>query len=539
MQVAPSPARTRAAHARTPGWRAAGLALVIPLVVPASLGAQAPIIDSIAIETYDIFLPSEVAGNFLAAAMNALHVKTRPSVVRKELLFEVGEPLDARRLEETERNLRRRGIFRRVVVDTVRVDGRLVVRVFTSDGWTTNVDFGLSFTGNTLTWRAGLIEQNVLGTGHAFGVVYRDDPDRNALRLLTQLNRPFGTRAVVAGFYDDLSDGRAGAWAMGVPFLATEHRIGFELPGEAASRRILRYRSEDNGVRDTTAFWRRALVQRAAVGWAPVADPGGYVRVGVLGQIRQEKFLPIEDTLAVIPDSVTAAFGVYLDAFRPRFLEVTHYNGFAREEDVDIGTRVIVQLWAAPKPLGYPEGGIGPLVELQTGVGVPQVFARLRARAHGVFTGAGLDSGQVWGALTLASRAIRRQATVLHVEAGAQKDPVPGGEFDIGHGVGPRGFEPHAFTGTRTVWGIAEHRIFLFDALFDLFGLGVAGFFDYGGAWYADQSPRVGGDVGIGLRAGGTTSTGPNVGRLDLAYRFGDGWAGKRWVVSFGQAFEF
>jgi hypothetical protein len=72
-----------------------------------------------------------------------------------------------------------------------------------------------------------------------------------------------------------------------------------------------------------------------------------------------------------------------------------------------------------------------------------------------------------------------------------------------------------------------------------LIGLGVAGFVDYGGAWYADQSPRVGGNVGLGLRMGGTTSTGPNVGRLDVAYRFGEGWSGSRWVVSFGQAYEF
>jgi hypothetical protein len=86
---------------------------------------------------------------------------------------------------------------------------------------------------------------------------------------------------------------------------------------------------------------------------------------------------------------------------------------------------------------------------------------------------------------------------------------------------------------------VLEHRVFLFDALFNLIGLGVAGFVDYGGAWYPDESPRVGGNVGLGLRMGGTTSTGPNVGRLDVAYRFGDGWSGKRWVLSLGQAYEF
>jgi len=505
------------------------------VLAPGPARAQRPVIDSVAVETYDIFLPEEVEGNIFAGVMNALHVKTRPSVVRKELLFRAGDTLDPRRLAETERNLRRRGIFRRVVIDTVRADGKLVARVFTSDGWTTNVDVGLSFTGNTLTWRAGAIEQNVLGTGHALGAIYRDEPDRHALRLLTQINRPFGTRAMVSGYYDDLSDGRAGGWGGGVPFLATEHRVGVELPGEAASRRIIQWR---NG--DTLAVrWRRAFVQRAAVGWAPSASPGGYVRVGLLGQVRQEQYVLLADTAAAIPDTVTGAFGVYADVARSRFLEVTHYNGFAREEDVDLGLRAAVQVWVAPRALGYRESGVAPLADVQIGAGVPQVFARLRAHAHGMFTTSGLDSGLVWGGLTVASRVMRRQATVLHVEAGAQRNPAPGAEFDIGHGIGPRGFEPHAFTGTRTAWGLLEHRVFLADALLDLFGVGVAGFVDYGGAWYPDQSPRVGGNVGLGLRLGGTTSTGPNVGRFDVAYRFGEGWSGKRWVVSFGQAYEF
>jgi hypothetical protein len=510
--------------------------LALLAVLAPKLRAQSPpVIDSVEIHNFDIFTPDEAEGNPFASLMNALHARTRASVIRRELLFHTGDTLDLRRLQETERNLRRRGLFRRVAIDTVRANGKLIVRVFTSDGWTTNLDVGLSFTGKTVTWRAGAIEQNVLGTGHALGAVFRKEPDRNALRLLTQLNRPLGTRAVLAGFYDDLSDGRAGGWGGGVPFLALSDRFGVELPGEAASRRILQFR---DGVASDT-LWRRGFTQRIAVGWAPWASPAGYVRVGVLGQVRQERFVPITDTAAVVPDSVSGAVGAYVDVARPRYIKVTHYNGFAHEEDIDLGIRATVQLWGAPGSFGYDASGVAPLVEVQVGAGTPEAFLRLKAHAHGLFTSAGLDSGMVWGAVTLASRAIHRQATVIHVEAGAQERPIPGAEFDLGHGIGPRGFESHAFTGTRAAWGIAEHRIFLVDALFGLFGLGIAGFVDYGGAWYPDESPRVGGDVGLGLRSGGTASTGPNVGRFDLAYRFGDGWSGSRWVVSFGTAFEF
>jgi len=512
------------------------IAAALVVAGPSVLRAQAPpLIDSVAIETHDIFDSTEARGSVLFRLMNSLHVKTQSWVVRREVLVRAGAPLDARLLAETVRNLRRLGLFRRVVIDTARVDGKLVARIVTYDGWTTTLETALSFTGNVVTWSAGLTERNVLGTGNLVGASYRKEADRSAWRFRGQLNRALGTRAVVAGFYDDLSDGRAGAWTPEVPFRAFGDRLGGGLPGEAADQRILRFR---DGVESDT-LWRRGLVQRAWVGWAPVAGPGGYVRVGLYGHVRREAIVALRDTGVAVPDSVSGVVGFFLEAQHPQFVEVTHYNGFAREEDFDLSTHALLGVVVAPSAFGYPRTGVGAGLDAQAGLGSPRAFVRVRAQVSGLLTSAGLDSGRVSAGITLASRIIPRQATVLHVEAGLQKNPYPGTEFDLGHGLGPRAFKPHAFTGTRAVWGIAEHRVFVLDDLLGLLGLGFAGFADYGGAWYADEDPRFGGDVGIGLRVGATRATGPNVGRLDLAYQFGDGVTGRRWVVSFGQAYEF
>lgn len=516
------------------------IVVVAGLAWPRGTAAQAPdapVIDSIVVETRNVFEDDE-ASNFLFRLTNALHFKTHPYVVRRELLFQVGERYDSAVVAETERNLRALGVFREVTIDTVRRAGRLVVTVTTSDGWSTDLNLTARSTGGVFTWSAGLTERNLLGTANLAGVSYRDEVDRNALRVLGRINRAFGSRLVSEGFYDDLSDGQFGAWAIGVPFRALGDRESITLSGEAADRRTLRYRTEGD-IQDTAFWWRRALVQRASVAYAPVAGSNGYVRVGLEGQVRREEFIPVADTGLAIEDTVTAALGLFGEAFRPRFVVVTHYNGFAREEDVDLSTRVRLAAWMTPSGLGYAQTGVVPTAALQVGGAVGKVFARLQAEAHGLFTADGLDSGRVWVGLTAASRLLPRQATVLRVEAGAQERPVPGAEFDLGHGLGPRAFAPHAFTGTRSVWGILEHRTFLVDDLLGLLGVGIAAFLDYGGAWYPDQDARFGGDVGLGLRLGTTRSTGANVGRFDLAYQFGDGVDGSRWVFSFGRAFEF
>ena len=50
-----------------------------------------------------------------------------------------------------------------------------------------------------------------------------------------------------------------------------------------------------------------------------------------------------------------------------------------------------------------------------------------------------------------------------------------GAEFDLGRSVGPRGFDAHAFSGTRAVWGTLEHRWFAVDEVLHLLGVGFAG----------------------------------------------------------------
>ncbi len=522
-------------------YRALIVSLLVALAWPARAlgqdptGASPPVIDTIVVATYNVFGPAESQANAIFRIANALRVKTQPFVVTRELLFRVGQPYDSARVAESERNLRALGIFRDVRIDTLRIGDRLAVVVVTADGWSTQLQFNMRYTAGTFSWSGGVIEQNFLGTASRAGVVYRDEPDRTAFTFIGATDRVLGTRMSLQGYYDDLSDGTRGGWNVGVPFRASLDRSSFGLPGIAGDERVLQYRDGDT----TAVYQHRFLVQSGHVAFAPLAETRTYIRLGAMGVIRREEFVRSVDAGLAVPDTMSGAIGVFGEFARTRFKVMTHYNGFAQEQDVDLSDRIQLAGWLAPASWGYGETGAGLGVGLQTGVSLGFNFVKLNATANGLFNSAGLDSGQVRVDVTLATRLIAKSATVVHFSGAARKGTPPGQEYDLGHGFGPRVFGPHSFTGDRTVWFAAEHRAFLIDEVAGLLGLGFAAFFDYGGAWYADQPSRLGGDVGLGLRIGATRSSGHNVGRIDLGYRFGEGFSGNRWALAFGRGFAF
>ncbi|MGD2136102.1 MAG: hypothetical protein PVF27_08080, partial [Gemmatimonadales bacterium] len=259
-------------------WLVAGLwggavASLAAQQVPAS---DPPTVDSVAVATYNVFDREETEGNFLFALANFLHVTTRPYVVRQELLFRAGEPYDSAKVAESERLLRARGLFRDVEIDTVRTARGLVARVVTADGWTTELVLNARSTGEEISWSVGGVERNLLGTGALAGVTYRDEPDRTALRLRGEQRRIGGTRFMISGFYDDLSDGQIGTWFAGMPFLANADGFGFELRGEAGTQRMLRFRDGDS----LDTYRRRVAYQSGAVALAPRAGTDQYLRLG-------------------------------------------------------------------------------------------------------------------------------------------------------------------------------------------------------------------------------------------------------------------
>jgi hypothetical protein len=532
---------------RLPPRRLAALGL---LLLPFRLVAQVPAdsadsaaappaassdtLRAVELDRRDIFDPSE--RGWLARVANALHVETRAATIRRELLFRPGEPYDSARVAESERNLRALAVFRRVRIDTVRTDSGLVARVLTKDGWSTKADWRFRSTGGEVAYTIGLVEDNLLGTASSASVRYRKNPDRSSVTLGFRRPRLFAGTVGIGLIYDDRSDGRLSAAVLEQPFYALTSRRGFRLEGEDRDERVLQFFNGASEARDTLTH--RFSLARGTYAWAVRASSEGFLRVGVQAQARREDFLP-EASTAPFPKTVTGAAGAFATWNRARFLVTRGYAGFAREEDVDLGLTVRLGMMVAPKAFGYDRDGLGPMLAARAGGRLPGGFGYLEALANGLYDSAGLDSGSVQFAATAVLQPAPHHVGVLHVDGGWLKDPVPGAEFDLGLGVGPRAFQSHAFTGDRSFFTTAEYRLTVVDDFLGQLGLGVAGFADYGGAWYSGDPRRTGWDTGIGLRVGATRSTDTDALRFDLAWRFANDAQGAGWVFTIGKGFVF
>ena len=428
-------------------------------------------------------------------------------------------------------------IFQEIDIDSVRGQDGLAVVVRVRDSWSTSPKFSIGGSGGTVTGGIGVTETNLLGTGNLVHLSWTKEVDRNSTNIGGKFDRVVGA-IDVDGMVRLQSDGRIADWRIGSPFRSGKDDASVLLESEVASQRILQFRNEAGGSLDTTIFHRGAALARISMDYAPHATAGEYLRIAAKAQLRQERYVlqSVADQMDV-PDTVTAAFGGSLTWRRSRFEEVRFFNGFG-SESIDLSHRISVTAWVAPSWLGYERTGIGPEIALQTAVSLPFGFVAAAVKANGLFT-SGLDSGQVEVSLTAGVKPATRHAIALHVRGGALESTQPGREFDLGFTRAPRSWDPHSFVGTRTIWGVLEHRWFAADKVLNLFGLGLAGFLEYGGAWYPDQPRRFGGNVGVGLRFGSAVGALPRAGRIDLGYRFGDDRPDKRWVISLGGGFVF
>lgn len=518
--------------------------------------APAPRIASIEITRRDVF-DSELLlrDDPIYRLGNALHATTRESVVRRELLYRVGEELDTLRVVETERNLRALGILGDVTTqlayspDSSRVDVRLV----TSDQWSTLPD-PIIPEGGGGDYAAGLEleERNLLGlgkqvtaefyTGRSVGDSYTgyggSYQDRGLLHSRHRLN--LGARF----------DGFTRSWSGSVdlPQRSLHDRYSYQVSGSIASgtgRRI-----ENNEVLFRYGRKQHSLGASLTRQWhAPL--PAGRHRtlsstLGLSGS-RQASFLRPDDEpyRDRVPADRTRTILEWNAVFSvKRYATARFVENFGNVEDqslggwVGLGATTAVDLFGNDSNRKTAEAWLSGRHRLFRPV--------LLSESFGVSSGSG-DEGvplaYSWRATALLT-APRRWVTALRVQ-GLHQRHAPSYTLNyLGGFNGLRGFGSYDLSGQSSLLCNLEERYFSPLRIYTMY-LGGAAFVETGKIWSDGSAADArgfgdvawAGDAGISLLLGLSKMPGHEVVRYDFARRITEG--GFRWSIGYGMYFGY
>lgn len=549
MRPARSPCRSRASR-RAPlrGSRALAFALAVALATGSvglaraqpQVGAAPPsfealeaagaTIGEIRVVTGNVFDtddPGESAWPYRWA--NAVHVRTRPEVIERRLLFRRGDPVSVRRIDETERLLRGTRYLYDVRIRPVAVrDGVVDVEVATRDTWTLYPEIGLSRSGGANSYSLAITDYNLLGTGIAASLSRFANVDRSGTEFSIADDRAFGGRMAVGASLSSNDDGERWTARIARPFWSLDERWAASLTASGDDRIDSVYAAGE-----VTSRYRRRQDRAELLYGVSGGVVDGRVRRWSVGlSARHDAYAPAPGFVPppVLPEDETLV-GPFVrwELIEDRYLKARNLDQVGRPEFVALGLSTSVQLGRAMRALGSTDDAW--LYAASVARGFEPAPGHLVV-ASGTLTGRLLD-----GRVDRQAAGARLQAYLPHhgrwltyasLAGDVLTNPGPLDTLTLGGDNGLRGFPLRWQGGTQRVLFTLEERYYTDLFPLRLFRVGAAAFVDVGRAWggtQAEGNVDKGwlADVGFGLRIFSTRTAVARVAHVDLAFPLGSG----------------
>ncbi len=491
---------------------------------PQELEARGAKVGKITILPGDVFDTSvEGEDGWLYRTANKLHMNTRPSVIRGQLLFEEGDTYDNRLIQETERNLRANPYLYDATIVPVAYDGTTVdLEVRTRDTWTLNPGFNFSRTGGKNEYAVQIQEKNLLGRGQEFQIEWESDVARESLTFLFADPHFLSSYTQLAVMYSDADDGDTKYFRLHRPFYALDTRWS---AGTTLSDSIFDTERWEYGKR-VGRFQTEAQFYELAGGWsAGLRD--GWVQRWTYGVTYSESdFAPVPGYQLggpLPPDQKYVYPWIGFELVEDAFQERENQDQIRRTEDVLVGLSGWVRLGYAPETLGSEPDAVLLSAYVRDGVDLnPRQSLFGSAWLSGRYEQGEIRNGILGAEARFYWTTSSRSKFFADVSGTTTEQLDENQQLTLGGDTGLRGY-PFAYqAGTSRALLTLEQRYYTKWYPFRLFHVAGAAFFDAGRTWGTDvtgaESFGLLKDVGIGLRLGSSRSAFGNVVHIDLAF---------------------
>ena len=473
------------------------------------LEARQAVLAGVEIVVTDVFDVAQPADNtWIGRTANALHMQTRRGVVSRELLFAAGETVDAGRIRETERNLRRYAFIREARVTPMRVTNEAVwARVDVFDAWSLNGSVSVRRAGGRTSWGASLDEANLFGRGKRVRVAHARNRERSTHEVSYTDPQVLASRWVASLGYAAFSDGASRLALLERPYYSVE--TPYAVGGAISS---IRYSLTQYHLGNPVlAIASRTTSGRVFVSRAFLTPGRTAVRLGAAYQAREEAFgrgtvlgpgpFPIPDAFSRRLHGLSATVSLVQD----RSATFENLAGIGRTEDYNLG-------WLASGSIGYFARRLGsttsaPFGAVNVGKGWRTAGGGLVYATAG-WTGrretAGWRESAARAEVTAYNRSLTWQTVAANLQVASVVGPDPGGWLYLDSAAGLRGYPDHFLPGDRRVILSIDDRIITDWQMLGLVKVGFVAYADAGAIRRLDTGrwSRTYANVGAGLRFG-------------------------------------
>jgi len=517
-------------------WAAWLLAAAIGAPARAAEGASVPIPSGSELEAAGAVIGrvTVVPGNvfntgirgedtWLYRTTDKLHIVTKTSVIRNQLLFKPGDPYRDRLVRETERILRSNDYLYEATVVPVAWDGHAVdLEVRTRDNWTLNPGINFSRSGGTNNASLNLQERNLLGSGRSLELGWGNDVDRRSVTFQYADPHLVSTWTSLSVTYSDASDGQTKALVLDRPFYALDTRY-------AGGTNLLDSLHHDFRYvlgHEVGEFEERQEYYEAYGGWSRGWRNGWVTRWTTGVTLQRNRFAAVpglalggplpEDREFVYP---WLGYELLQDSFEVR----VNQDQILRTEDVLVGLHATARLGYAPQGLGSDRAALLFKADVQDGSDLrPGESLFGSAQASGRLEGGAVRNGVLSGELRYYLRTSPKTKFFATANGTITEHLDEETQLLLGGDTGLRGYPLRYQAGTSSALITLEERYYTDWYPWRLFHVAGAVFYDMGRTWGTDVTGATSlgllKDVGLGVRFASSRSAFGNVIHLDLAF---------------------
>ncbi len=500
-----------------------------PVPSLAELEAAGAVIGEVRFVVNDIFdLDDPKESGWLYRLANGLHIQTRPSVVRQQLLFRSGEKLVAQRIQETERLLRENKNFYEARIRPVRYrDGVVDLEVSTRDTWSLETGASVKRAGGVTSGGVNLRETNLLGTGLRLGISTHGTTatssagaSRNTVNL--DLTYPYALdgRTILAYAESSFEGGDSSTFSATRPFYSLDARGAGSFLVSRDNRLYTRFADGAEAGR----FRRQRQDAQISGGWSAGLIDGWAHRFSLGLDFERERHLPDPADPAILPpDRVLYTPFFRYEAAEDNFRLVRNVESIGRPEYLALGLRGSVQVGRSLTGLGSTQAVTTYAASLSKGFRLREERTLIVASTLSGEYANGESDRVLWsGNARYFQR--RRSGALLYVSLAADATRFSDATqfLSLGGDTGLRGYPAGYQRGDRRVLFTIEQRMFTDWYPFRLIRVGGAVFYDIGRAWggpYQNVAePRWRADAGVGLRLLSARSASGTTVHIDIAF---------------------